>query len=476
MIPWEKFNTMGDFEINLLLIIGCISFILGSLINYLVISSRTRKITEQLNLEFTQSQTELKIKNEIINKMEKEITKISEINDFLQCEVAQLKKEHQLDTERLQWIHNAQKEMREAFQALASQSLQVNSSEFIKYAHEQFGSLLGKTKSDWQTQKSELQGLVEPLRQNLTTVDNYIRELEQKREGAYQGLQAQLNQMTKAESELRNTTLTLTQALKSSSVRGRWGEVQLRRVVELAGMADRIAFQEQVTTDDGRPDMVIYLPNGGIIPIDSKAPMEAYIDSFTAKDEELRRRKMNDHVKAIRSRVNSLSQKKYWSQFEKSPDFVVMFVPSEACVGAAFELEPALLDHAFDQNVMITTPVTLLALLKVVAYGWQQYHLSENARKIANEAKEFYKRLENFTNNLGGIGSSLNKAVIDYNKTVGSFQSRLLPIARRLEALQVDNNELDAPNEIENSPRLVLNQGLILDQYQTLVDDKENGI
>ena len=167
---------------------------------------------------------------------------------------------------------------------------------------------------------------------------------------------------------------------------------------------------------------------GLIIPIDSKAPMEAYIDAFTAKDEELRRRKMNDHVKAIRSRINSLSQKKYWSQFEQSPDFIVMFVPSEACVGAAFELEPALLDHAFDQKVMITTPVTLLALLKIVAYGWQQYHLSENARKIANEAKEFYKRLENFTNNLGGIGSSLNKAVIDYNKTVGSFQSRVLPM------------------------------------------------
>ncbi len=460
MIPWEKFNTIGDFEINLLLIIGCISFILGLLINYLIISGRTRKITEQLNLEFTQSQTELKIKNEIINKMENEIIKISEINDFLQCEVAQLKKEHQLDTERLQWLHNAQQEMREAFQALASQSLQVNSSEFIKYAREQFGSLLGKTQSDWQTQKVELQGLVEPLRQNLTTVDNYIRELEQKREGAYQGLQTQLNQMVQAESELRNTTLTLTQALKSSSVRGRWGEVQLRRVAELAGMADRIAFQEQVTTNDGRPDMVVYLPNGGVIPIDSKTPMEAYIDAFSTNNEEMRRRKMHDHIKSVRSHVASLSNKKYWSQFEKSPDFVVMFIPSEACVGAAFELEPALLDYAFDLRVMITTPVTLLALLKVVAYGWQQYHLSENARKIANEAKEFYKRLEIFTNSLGTVCSSLNKAVIDYNRSVVSFQNRLLPIARRFEALQVSDSELDIPVDIDSTPRLIIEKNL----------------
>lgn len=453
-----------------------IGFLFGLLLTLLITSNRTRNVKEQLTLKLTESQTDLKIKNETINKLEIELNKASQIHDQLQIAVAKLQKEHELDTERLQWIHQAQKEMREAFQALASQSLQVNSDEFLKYAREQFSSLIGKTQSDWQTQKAELHGLVEPLRQNLTVVDNYVRELEQKREGAYQGLQTQLGQLDRAQSELRNTTITLTQALKSSSVRGRWGEVQLRRIVELAGMNDRIAFQEQVTTDDGRPDMVIYLPNGGIIPIDSKSPMEAYIDAFATNDEELRRRKMNEHVKAMKSRVNSLSQKKYWSQFDQSPDFVVMFVPSEACVGAAFELEPALLDHAFDQKVMITTPVTLLALLKVVAYGWQQYHLSENARKIANEAKEFYKRLENFTNNLGTIGNSLNKAVIDYNKTVGSFQSRVLPIARRLEVLQVDSNELSMPSEIENSPRSILNQELIPRQYQTLVDDKESSI
>ena len=338
--------------------------------------------------------------------------------------------------------------------------MQVNSSEFLKYAREQFSTLLGKTQSDWQAQKAELQGLVDPLRQNLNTVDNYVRELEQKREGAYQGLQKQLSQLFQAESELRNTTITLAQALKSSSVRGRWGEVQLKRVAELAGMAERIAFQEQVVTDDGRPDMVIYLPNGGVIPIDSKTPMESYIDAFSTNDEEIRRRKMNDHVKAVKNRVTSLSNKKYWSQFENSPDFVVMFIPSEACVGAAFELEPALLDHAFDQRVMITTPVTLLALLKVVAYGWQQYHLSENARKIATEAKEFYKRLETFTNSLGTIGNSLNKTVVDYNKSVGSFQGRLLPIARRLEALQVSDSELNVLAEIESNPRLIIDEKL----------------
>lgn len=317
-----------------------IGFLFGLLLCLLVMTNRVRNIREKLTVKLIESQTDLKIKNETINKLEVELNKAFQTHDQLQIEVAKSQKEHELDTERLQWIHQAQKEMREAFQALASQSLQVNSDEFLKYAREQFSSLIGKTQSDWQTQKAELRGLVEPLRQNLTAVDNYVRELEQKREGAYQGLQTQLGQLDRAQSELRNTTITLTQALKSSSVRGRWGEVQLRRVVELAGMADRIAFQEQVTTDDGRPDMVVYLPNGGIIPIDSKAPMEAYIDAFTTKDEELRRRKMNDHVKAIRSRVNSLSQKKYWSQFEQSPDFVVMFVPSEACVGAAFELEP----------------------------------------------------------------------------------------------------------------------------------------
>lgn len=458
MIPWERFSTITDFEIIILSVAVSAGFLFGLLLALLIATSRTRYIKEQLTLTLIESKTELKIKNEIITKLEAVLNQSSQTHDRLQIQVAQLQKEHELDSERLEWLHHAQQEMREAFQALSSQSLQANSDEFFKYAHEQFGSLLGKTQSDWQTQKTELRGLVEPLRQNLTVVDNYIRELEQKREGAYQGLRTQLDQLDRAQSELRNTTVTLTQALKSSSVRGRWGEIQLRRVIELAGMADHIAFQEQITTDDGRPDMIVYLPNGGIIPIDSKVPMEAYIDAFTSNDEEIRHRKMSDHVKAMRSRVNSLSQKKYWSQFEQSPDFVVMFVPSEACVGAAFELEPALLDYAFDQKVMITTPVTLLALLKVIAYGWQQYHLSENALKIANEAKEFYKRLENFTNNLGAIGNSLNKAVGDYNKTIGSFQSRILPVARRLEVLQVSGNELNTPNEIEITPRLILNE------------------
>lgn len=399
------------------------------------------------------SRTSLSIKNESVRKLESDLSKATLVHDQLQIEVAKLQKEREFHIEQLQWVDKTKKEMQDAFQALASQSLQVNTDEFLKHAREQFSSLLGKTQSDWQTQKAELQGFIDPLRQNLTAVDGYVRELEQRREGAYQGLHEQINYLNQAQSELRHTTTTLAPALKSSSVRGRWGEVQLRRIVELAGMTERIDFEEQVATDDGRPDMIIRLPNGGVIPIDSKVPMEAYLEAFFDENESSRQQKIKDHIKAVKSRINLLSQKKYWAQFEHSPDFVIMFVPSEACISAAFEMDKDLLEQSFDKKVMITTPITLLALLKVIAFGWQQYFLSENARKIVNEARDFYSRLESFTGNLESTGKHLNSAVLSYNKTVGSFQGRLLPIARRFEALQVNSSEMSTPNEIDESPR-----------------------
>lgn len=226
-------------------------------------------------------------------------------------------------------------------------------------------------------------------------MDKQVRELEQKREGAYQSLEKHLGQLGQAQTQLRDTTVTLAQALKSSTVRGRWGELQLRRVLELAGMTSHVDFDEQVTTDEGRPDVIVHLPNQGILPVDAKTPMTAYLAAIEA-DEKEQQAKLAAHAQAMRNRIQELGRKQYWDQFERAPEMVIMFVPSEACLSAAFEQDPALLEFGMGKHVLITTPFTLLALLRAVAYGWQQQQITENVREIAKQGQELYERVIKF--------------------------------------------------------------------------------
>ncbi len=375
-------------------------------------------------------------------------------NEQLRIQLTELKKEREADAEKLQWVERAQEHLRDAFKALASESLQSNAEEFLKRARDQLDALLNQVRGDWQTQKAELQGLVEPLEETLKTLDSQVRELEQKREGAYQGLQEQLRQLANTHQRLQNTTISLVQALKSPSIRGRWGEVQLRRLVEMAGMVDHVDFNEQAATDEGRPDMIVRLPREGILPVDSKTPMQAYLEAIEAPDEQAREAKLNEHAQAMRHRVHELSQKRYWQQFERTPEFVVMFVPNEACLSAAFERDPNLLEYAFQQHVLPTTPVTLLALLKAVAYGWQQQQVTENARQIAEQGRQLYERVSVFVNHLVDLGKRLDQAVQDYNEAIGSLESRVLPAARRFRDLGAVTTELPSPAPIERQVRL----------------------
>jgi DNA recombination protein RmuC len=381
--------------------------------------------------------------------------KFTQENQTLKIRLAELQNQQATEVQKLKWLENAEAQMREAFEALASRTLQTNANDFMGRAQEQLTSLLNQARGDWGTQKAEIKGLVEPLQQNLNNINGYVRDLEQKREGAYQGMTEQLRQITNAHQELQKTTLTLTQALKSSTVRGRWGEMQLHRVAEMSGMVEHISFDEQTSTEDGRPDMTVYLPNGGVIPVDSKAPMEAYFEAVSTNDEQVRRNKFTEHVKAMQSRIRELNQKQYWEQFEKAPEFVVMFIPSESCLSAAFDNDPELMEYAITRKVMITTPITLLALLKAVAYGWQQHQTTENARLIASEAKEFYKRLDTFVGHLNGVGNSLNKTVKEYNTAISSMEHRLFPSVRRLEGLGVASTELAIPEAVNVSGKLI---------------------
>ncbi|MBU0985977.1 MAG: DNA recombination protein RmuC [Proteobacteria bacterium] len=354
--------------------------------------------------------------------------------ESLKIRIAELEKEREADVEKLRWTEQAEFKMRDAFAALANEALRLNSETLARQA------------------QGDLKTVVEPLKENLASLGGHVRELESVRKGAYESLQQQLTHLGETHARLQATTTTLTQALKSPTVRGRWGELQLRRVVELAGMVSHVAFDEQTSTESGRPDMIAHLPNGGILPIDSKVPLESYLAAVEATDDQLRKNNLDRHAKQMRERVKELGLKQYWDQFEKAPDFVVMFVPNEACLGAAFENDPGLLEYAIEKKVLISSPVNLLALLKAVAYGWQQMQIADNAIRIAREGQELYNRIQKFVERLADVGKFLKKSIEGYNLAVGSLDRRLLPAVRRFQEMGLSATGLDAPRKIDVQP------------------------
>ena len=349
----------------------------------------------------------------------------------------------------------AQDRMREAFGALAHQALTSNAEQLLARSREQLEGLLQQVRGDWGTHREEVKGLVSPLSKALEVMDQQVRDLEQKREGAYRSLGEQLRSLGDAQAQLRQSTVRLEQSLKSSTARGRWGELQLRRVVELAGMARHVDFEEQVSVEQGRPDMVVRLPNDGILPIDAKTPASAYLDAMEM-DGPQRAQKLTEHAKALRSRIVELSRKAYMEQFESAPEVVVMFVPYESALSAAFEQDPGLLEYGIEQKILIASPVTLLALLRAAAFGWQQHEIAENARLIAEQGRELYARFLNVLKPVGDAGKSLGKAVDAYNKAIGSIESRLKPHLQRVRESTVSSSDLATLDPIDETPRLPL--------------------
>jgi len=356
-----------------------------------------------------------------------------------------------------------QERMREAFAALAHDALTSNSDQLIARSREQLEGLLQQVRGDWGTQKAEIKGLVDPLTKGLEAIDLQVRALETKREGAYGKLDGQLESLIRAEAELRQSTTRLEQSLRSSTARGRWGELQLRRVVELAGLVKHVDFSEQVTAEQGRPDMIVRLPNEGILPIDAKTPASAYLDAMELTGE-ARKTKLIEHAKAMRARVQELSRKAYMDQFETAPEVVVMFVPYESALSAAFEEDPTLLEYGVEQRVLVASPVTLLALLRAAAFGWQQYEIAENARRIAQEGRELYGRFLNVLKPVADVGKSLGKAVGDYNKAIASYESRLKRQLERFRESTVSSAQVPAMTPIDEAPRLPLDLAMETEQ------------
>ena len=340
------------------------------------------------------------------------------------------------EKEKTAWTDETKKQLREAFSSLASDELAVKSAHLRTVA------------------KGELDGIVGPLKNELTKLDGYVRDLESKRAGAYSQLGTKLQQLQDQHVSLKQQTTVLAEALKASSVRGRWGEVQLRRLVELAGMQEHVDFDEQVSGSEGRPDMLIRLPQGGVLPVDSKVSLDAFLKAMECENDQARKEHFKRHAQAVRARVRELSGKAYWEQFDKSPDVVVMFVPIEASIGAAFLHDGDLFEFAISHNVLVSSPVLLFALLKTMAYGWQQHQVAENAAHIAGQARTLHDRLNTFVGHLAGTGRALETCVEKFNDAVGSFEGRLLPAAQRFREMGVASSELAGPKHVGTQPRV----------------------
>jgi DNA recombination protein RmuC len=363
-------------------------------------------------------------------------------------------------------VETAEQHLSDVFQSLAAQSLQANSEQFMQLARLQFEGLQTSARGELEKRELEFAKLVGPVRDSLAKVEVRIGETEKERVGAYQSLLAQVHALSQGQTDLRRETGNLVGALRRPSVRGRWGELQLKRVVELAGMLEHVDFvtQPQVATDQGdlRPDLVIQMPGGRRLVVDAKAPLEAYLDSLEANDEALVRAKLADHARQLREHVQKLSRKQYWEQFEDTPDFVILFVPGEAFYSAALEQDPSLIEAGVRQKVLLATPTTLIALLRTVAHTWRQEALAEDARRIADLGKELYDRLQVMANHWAAMGQALKRAVASYNDAVGSLDTRVMSAARRFRELNIgdDGKEPVELPGIEATPREVQSEEL----------------
>jgi len=359
--------------------------------------------------------------------------------------------------EKIILLEEAQARLAQTFKALSADALSVNNQTFLDLAKATLERFQESAKNDLTTRQKAIGDMLTPVHQALNKVDIKLLDLEKERVSAYQVLRNQVTELVNSQKELRQETSNLVNALRTPSVRGQWGEMQLRRVVEMAGMVAYCDFTEQVSieSENGRlrPDMIVNLPGGKKIIVDAKAPLAAYLESLEATDDQMRNEKMIEHARQVRVHIRALSQRAYWDQFESTPEFVILFLPGETFFSAALEKDPTLIEAGVREKVILATPTTLIALLRAVSYGWRQTSIAENAKAISDLGRELYKRLSDMGNHMTQMGRHLGKVVDSYNQTVGTLERRVLVSARKFKVLDTANEEIEELSPVDYAPR-----------------------
>jgi DNA recombination protein RmuC len=374
---------------------------------------------------------------------------------------AQVQSQEAVQRERNVAFEAANAQLTKAFSELANQSLQANSENFLRLAEQNLGTQQEKAKRELSEREKAVEALVKPIRDALDASQKQIAELEKARSEAYGGIRTQLEVMQASQKSLAQETQNLVKALRRPEVRGRWGEITLRRLVELAGMVEHCDFQEQVhTTGEGqviRPDMIVRMPDQRELVVDVKTPLDAYLQAVEAEDDAQRKLGLEGHAKNVRAHVRMLASKAYWDQFEESPEFVILFIPGDQFLSAALNEDPDLIEYALSRQIILATPTSFVALLKAVAYGWRQLALAENAQEIRQLAEDLYGRLATFVSHMNKVGRQLASSVENYNKAVGSLERSVLPGARKFVELGVHaRKEMEKLETLDPVPRKMI--------------------
>ena len=373
---------------------------------------------------------------------------------------AALEAERRASADKIALLQNAEVKLREAFSSLSSQALEANSESFLRLARTSLGEFQKTATMDLEGRHKAIDSLIQPLRESLNKVDAKLVDVDRGRASSQAQLAEQLRSLTQAQQVLHSETSKLSRALRSSNIRGQWGEIQLRRVLECAGLTEGMHFdlKESVRTEEGRltPDAVIKLPGGKNVVVDAKVALSAYLDAMDCEDDPTRDAKLREHARQVKDHVNQLGNKSYWTAFQPAPDIVVMFVPGEALLSTALQHDEGLLEFSMNKGVMLASPLTLIALLKAIAYGWQQDTIAKNALEISELGRNLYDRIAKLADHFENVGRSLAKAVQSYNGAVGTLETRVLVTARKLKDKGVTaSEEFREVETIDITPRLL---------------------
>jgi len=374
---------------------------------------------------------------------------------------AQVKNQEAIQREREVAFEAANAQLTRAFTDLANQSLKSNSETFLQLAEQNLGTQQEKAKRELSEREKAVENLVKPIREALDASQKQIAALEKSRSEAYGSIRTQLEEMQSSQKSLKQETQNLVNALRRPEVRGRWGEITLRRLVELAGMVEHCDFQEQVhtvgETKNIRPDMVVRMPDRRVLVVDVKTPLDAYLEAAEAENDAQRKLGLERHAKNVHAHIRMLASKAYWDQFDESPEFVILFIPGDQFLSAALNEKPDLIEYALSKQIILATPTSLVALLKAVAYGWRQLALADNAREIRILAEDLYGRLGSFVGHMNRMGRQLASSVENYNKAVGSLERSVLPGARKFVELGVhETKEIEKLETLDPVPRTMI--------------------